>query len=167
MRNPDVKFYGVVTKKMKFKDRKGEMINGYEVLWDDGERERWPYNFLFDACVKDRDNHFASPLLNNRLIQLLAGTGGAPIPGFASNRHPGRNAPSMMGQGADLTTACRLVKNLCSAPPLPRVFLSGYCANGVSNSTCPSPGSLFFQAPKTGPMPIGKLQLFQSTAVLT
>ena len=51
--DPDVKFYGVVTKKMKFKDRKGEMTNGYEVLWDDGERERWSYNFLFDALVLD------------------------------------------------------------------------------------------------------------------
>ena len=53
--DPNVKFYGVVTKQMKFKGRKGELINGYEVLWNDGERERWPYSFLFDALVSDED----------------------------------------------------------------------------------------------------------------
>ena len=25
------------------------------MLWNDGERERWPYSFLFDALVSDED----------------------------------------------------------------------------------------------------------------
>ena len=31
------------------------MINGYEVLWDDGEREPWPYIYLLNALVPDED----------------------------------------------------------------------------------------------------------------
>ena len=53
--DPNFKFYGLVTQQMKFKGRKGEMINGYEVLWDDGERERWPYSYSLDALVPDED----------------------------------------------------------------------------------------------------------------
>ena len=34
--DPDRKFYGLVTKTMRYKGRKGKMINGYEVFWDDG-----------------------------------------------------------------------------------------------------------------------------------
>ena len=53
--DPNAKFYGLVTKKMRFKGRQGEMVNGYEVLWDDGERERWPYSYLLEALVPSRD----------------------------------------------------------------------------------------------------------------
>ena len=49
--DPNKRFYGVVTKRMKFKDRKGEVVDGYEVLWEDGERERWPYDYLIVALV--------------------------------------------------------------------------------------------------------------------
>ena len=49
--DPDAKFYGVVTKSMRYKGRKGEVVNGYEVLWDDRVRERWPYDDLVVALV--------------------------------------------------------------------------------------------------------------------
>ena len=45
------KFYGVVTKRLRYKGRKGKTINGYEVIWDDGEKERWPYEYLVVALV--------------------------------------------------------------------------------------------------------------------
>ena len=53
--DPTIKFYGLVTKKMKFKGRKGDMVNGYEVLWDDGGKERWPYEYLVPALVPTGD----------------------------------------------------------------------------------------------------------------
>ena len=53
--NPNEKFYGLVTKRMRYKGRKGEMVNGYEVLWDDGERERWPYKYLVESLVPSGD----------------------------------------------------------------------------------------------------------------
>ena len=54
--DPDRKFYGVVTKRLKYKGRKGEKVDGYEVRWDDGERERWPYNYLLDSLIPLGDN---------------------------------------------------------------------------------------------------------------
>lgn len=53
--DPDEKFYGVVTKRLRYKGRKGEMVDGYEVLWDDGEKERWPYDYLVVALVPKVD----------------------------------------------------------------------------------------------------------------
>ena len=49
--DPNQKFYGVVTKRLRYKGRKGKTINGYEVIWDDGEKERWPYEYLVVALV--------------------------------------------------------------------------------------------------------------------
>ena len=51
--DPSEKFYGVVTKHIRYKGRKGESVKGYEVLWDDGERERWPYEYLVVALVSE------------------------------------------------------------------------------------------------------------------
>ena len=58
--DPDQKFYGLVTKEMRYKGRKGEFIRGYEVLWDDGEKERWPYEYLVDTLVPEEENLFVS-----------------------------------------------------------------------------------------------------------
>ena len=49
--DPDRKFYGVVTKCLKYKGRKGEKVDGHEVIWDDGARERWPYKHLLDSLI--------------------------------------------------------------------------------------------------------------------
>ena len=43
----------MVTKHIRYKGRKGESVKGYEVLWDDGERERWPYEYLVVALVSE------------------------------------------------------------------------------------------------------------------
>ena len=40
---------------MRYNGRKGEMVNGYEVLWDDGEKERWPYEYLNAILVSPED----------------------------------------------------------------------------------------------------------------
>ena len=53
--DPNEKFYGLVTKRMRYKGRKGEVVNGYEVLWDDGNKERWPYEYLVEALVPTGD----------------------------------------------------------------------------------------------------------------
>ena len=53
--DPEAKFYGLVRKRVRYKGRKGEMVNGYEVLWEDGEKERWPYEYLHVALVPLED----------------------------------------------------------------------------------------------------------------
>ena len=53
--DPNRKFYGVVTKRLKYKGRKGEIVDGQEVLWDDGEKERWPYKYLVDSLIPLED----------------------------------------------------------------------------------------------------------------
>ena len=53
--DPNEKFYGVVTKRLRYRGRKGEVVDGYEVIWDDGERERWPYDYLVVALVPVED----------------------------------------------------------------------------------------------------------------
>ena len=50
--DPHQKFYGVIIKRMRYKGRKGEVVDGYEVRWDDGEKERWPYQYLLAALVE-------------------------------------------------------------------------------------------------------------------
>ena len=54
--DPNERFYGVITKRMRYKGRKGESVNGYEVLWDDGGKERWPYEYLVMALVPEEED---------------------------------------------------------------------------------------------------------------
>ena len=54
--DPNLVVIGKVTKREWYRGRKRERVDGYEVKWDDGVRENWPYESLLPCLLPNKDS---------------------------------------------------------------------------------------------------------------
>ena len=102
--DPKLVVVGLITKRIWYRGRKGERVDGYEVRWSDNVRENWPYECLLPCLIPETEKSLVSAMrsasLNAKASKATktsegakASNGAKASEGKASKGVHGKNVP--------------------------------------------------------------------------